>query len=433
MALRTVCLCDGRYIGIEMIYTVIDGRQINIPENLENLRAKSRDNRLFCPCGCGSNLILVAGDKNLRAQHFRLKEGPFNSACDVILEGSVSIESKIVLKCWLDDKIKAADLESRVPIQAVDDSNRKYEFTFLSREKKIALRYYHERINLSDEKMELLDNNSSGISVIYIVDSENGGSNGQYPEFLMKVQSRQGYCLLLTIGSTDYSKARLSAVYYVKNIDGLWQEETFAEGYLNEFRIDESGKIRFWMEYLDEMKEEAAASFQNVLEEERKKRVKEKQHREMNWNASPEKGRDSILKKTVLQENSRQPEQKTENMQIMTEADFAQQQIQIRDAEGNRWIRCESCGKIARESAFRSYGGAGHVNLGICKICATENPVVKQKEKEQEEKKILYHGSTACPLCGGQLKEKRGLYGSFTGCSNFPDCKYNQKIRNEWR
>ena len=101
MAQRTVCLCDGKYIGIETIYTVVDGRQVNIPERLKELRAKSRSNQLFCPCGCGSNLILVAGDRNLREQHFRLKDGEFNQNCHAVTEGSCSIDSKIVLKCWL--------------------------------------------------------------------------------------------------------------------------------------------------------------------------------------------------------------------------------------------------------------------------------------------------------------------------------------------
>ena len=60
MAQRTVALCNGKYIGIETIYTVINGRQINIPEKLKELRAQSQRNELFCPCGCGTNLILVA-------------------------------------------------------------------------------------------------------------------------------------------------------------------------------------------------------------------------------------------------------------------------------------------------------------------------------------------------------------------------------------
>ena len=57
MAQRTVALCDGKFIGIESIYTVIDGKQINIPDKLEQLRAKSRNNELFCPCGCGANPV----------------------------------------------------------------------------------------------------------------------------------------------------------------------------------------------------------------------------------------------------------------------------------------------------------------------------------------------------------------------------------------
>lgn len=97
MAQRTVCLCDGNYIGIETIYTVINGQQINIPEKLKELRVKSQNNELFCPCGCGSNLILVAGDRNLRKQHFRLKDGAFNGDCHVVTEGKISVASKIVL------------------------------------------------------------------------------------------------------------------------------------------------------------------------------------------------------------------------------------------------------------------------------------------------------------------------------------------------
>ena len=33
-----------------------------------------------------------------------------------------------------------------------------------------------------------------------------------------------------------------------------------------------------------------------------------------------------------------------------------------------------------------------------------------------------------CPRCNGQLIEKRGKYGSFLACSNYPDCKFTKKI-----
>ena len=72
MIQRAECLCDNKLIGIESIYTVIDGKQINIKGQIEALRKRSRNKELFCPCGCGTNLILVAGEKQLREQHFRI-------------------------------------------------------------------------------------------------------------------------------------------------------------------------------------------------------------------------------------------------------------------------------------------------------------------------------------------------------------------------
>ena len=74
MVQRPVCLCDGKLIGIESIFTIDSiGRQINIEEKVEALRKRSHNNDLFCPCGCGANLILVAGDRGVRRQHFRLR------------------------------------------------------------------------------------------------------------------------------------------------------------------------------------------------------------------------------------------------------------------------------------------------------------------------------------------------------------------------
>lgn len=160
MAQRTVCLYEGNYIGIETIFTIVNGKQINIPDKLVDLREKSRKNQLFCPCGCGANLTLVAGDKNLREQHFRLKDSEYNKECIAVFETKTSIDSKIVLKCWLEAKIGDADIMSRVPINMIDDITRKYEFTFLSENKKIALSYCNDRVGLSDEKIDILESNS---------------------------------------------------------------------------------------------------------------------------------------------------------------------------------------------------------------------------------------------------------------------------------
>ena len=408
MAQRTVALCNGKYIGIETIYTVINGQQINIPEKLKELREKSHNNELFCPCGCGTNLILVAGDKNLREQHFRKKTGTGEYECSMPTEGKISVDSKIILKCWLDDKLKSSDIESRVPIVTVEDTKGRTEFTFLSRSKKLAIRYWRTRANIVDNKLDVLTGNLSGIDVIYIVDSSNGGSDGQYPEALMRLQDKQGYCLLLHIEDSDYTKAELSAIFYEKDIDGLWTENEFASDRLA--RVDlienqmffngtsikdllENAKKQFADKQIAEkerrLQEEQLREerYKKLLEEQEKKRQELERQREENekliqkQREEAENRRRELEEKRRLEEEKREPEkrQREEDFQRNKESNFAQQETQVRDAEGNRWIKCEFCGKIAKESEFTSYGGAGHINLGTCKNCSNNNSTVKEK------------------------------------------------------
>lgn len=49
---------------------------------------------------------------------------------------------------------------------------------------------------------------------------------------------------------------------------------------------------------------------------------------------------------------------------------FTQQTRIIRDRYRNRWVKCEKCGAIKQDVEFASYGGHGHVNLGVCKDCS---------------------------------------------------------------
>jgi RecB family exonuclease len=37
----------------------------------------------------------------------------------------------------------------------------------------------------------------------------------------------------------------------------------------------------------------------------------------------------------------------------------------------------------------------------------------------------------ACPLCGGRLQQRKGKFGLFWGCSNFPRCRYTLDTRNQ--
>lgn len=391
MVQRSVCLCDGKYIGIESIFTVIDGKQINIPDKLSALRTRSRKGELFCPCGCGANLILVAGDRNLRAQHFRLKDSARQHECTAETERPHSIYSKIVLKCWLDEKLNVSDVETRVPICLVGDTARKYEFSFVSRTSKLAVSYSCNRANLSDEKMEILRANSSGIRLIYIVDALNSCGNGQYPEALMKVQERQGYCLLLDVEEMEYSTAKLSAVFYAQDCTGLWREIEFAAGALREFSIREYGRLLYqnaplaalceWKksEFEREVQQEKIRREQQLKEllerpeREQKQRPKRTQtlpvRRPQNTKSERQRAMEKLVHEKEEAGRRAQKKQREEAFRQTLAEQLNQQEKQVIDPDGNRWVKCRYCGRVDKTTAFSSYGGRGSVNLGTCKIC----------------------------------------------------------------
>lgn len=391
MVQRSVCLCDGKYIGIESIFTVIDGKQINIPDKLSALRTRSRKGELFCPCGCGANLILVAGDRNLRAQHFRLKDSARQHECTAETERPHSIYSKIVLKCWLDEKLNVPDVETRVPICLVGDTARKYEFSFVSRTSKLAVSYSCNRVNLSDEKMEILRANSSGIRLIYIVDALNSCGNGQYPEALMKVQERQGYCLLLDVEEMEYSTAKLSAVFYAQDCTGLWREIEFAAGALREFSISEYGRLLYqnaplaalceWKksEFEREVQQEKIRREQQMKEllerpeREQKQRPKRTQtlpvRRPQNTKSERQRAMEKLVHEKEEAGRRAQKKQREEAFRQTLAEQLNQQKTQVIDPDGNRWVKCRYCGRVDKTTAFSSYGGRGSVNLGTCKIC----------------------------------------------------------------
>ena len=49
---------------------------------------------------------------------------------------------------------------------------------------------------------------------------------------------------------------------------------------------------------------------------------------------------------------------------------FVQQETQIKDSSGRRWVQCEICHEIKEVSEFSYYGGMNQVNLGKCSKCS---------------------------------------------------------------
>lgn len=419
MALRTVCEYEGRLIGIETIYTVVDGMQINIPEKVTELRKLGRENKLFCPCGCGANLILVAGDRNLREQHFRI-HGEEKNNCHVVAEGENSIYSKVVLKCWLEDKLQSENIESRVPIKKLDDTDRKYEFTFLDRNRRIALSYFNNRANITDEKIAILDSNAAYVKVVYVCDIDNKGSNGQFPEMMYKIQERQRYCLYLRQHKMDYFRSSMCAAIYVKNWRGIWDEIDFADGPITDFDFLLDGTVSYKGKPLNDLAEkrtfEAAAKdeeerarYEKVIKEETA-RVREIQELKNRMDARP-----IYRTKALTEDEKRRIGLEDVRQQIEARAARAMDRYQV------RWAQCTACGEIKPGTEFHVYGKNDEEgSLGYCQECY---------EKGISEYSLIPKPQEICPWCGGDLVERNGRYGPFLACSNYPDCKFTKSIK----
>ena len=74
------------------------------------------------------------------------------------------------------------------------------------------------------------------------------------------------------------------------------------------------------------------------------------------------------------------------------------------------------------------------------------NVLIKEIEKSQDKslnrnfnhvnniKKALkenHYDDRICPRCGGNLVERKGKYGEFLGCSNYPRCKYTLNLNKK--
>lgn len=457
-------LYNGEYIHISSIYEVINGIQVNKEKELKALKEKAHNKELFCPCGCKSNVTVVAGPKMERRQHFRLLHSDNNKNCIGASEGIVSIQSRIVLNKWLNDKLNTTDIESRVPICSVSDTKRKYEFSFLCDSKKIAVNYCHLQSNISEEKLSILEENRNGRCIIHIVDAKNGGCNGQFPEYLKKIQDIQEFCLLLSIEDAEYHKACLKAVFYDRNIDGSWEEVPFAEALLSDFDINEYGlllngisitdllnseKSKFTAKQEAKQKEreeraKKAAKELKTQQEAYKKRQEEARKNTQNFGENPYDYNKSFVKKiyddmfpSYKDFNKKPIKEEPVTTKFYDESDryerwknfnvseeLKQQEKQVIDPDGNRWLKCEFCGHIGKEKDFITFGGPGHINLGRCKINCRN--VSSPSESNTEETVLIKYDPNKCsdPNCSGTwvLRTNKNTGDRFWGCSNFPNC-----------
>lgn len=284
--MRSYCLYNGDYVDISEIYEIREGKQINIPEKLKYYRHISDRRQLFCSCGCGEVVILVAGEKNIRKQHFRRLREFVNSNCEYQEESGISVKSKIILKCWLNKNLPEAEhkIKYRVPISQLTENNRKYELTMYSEDYDVGIIYNKFTSGILEEKVELLSEYMKS-KIIYVTRIENEKTDGQYPEHMMRIQETQGYCFYLDLSEeTLYEEVEAKVSIYERSYRGLWEVIDICHGMLDDFGVNENGLLVYKGKLISELVEIRRENFKieqkNELEKLRKQEEEERLRQE---------------------------------------------------------------------------------------------------------------------------------------------------------
>ena len=97
-------------------------------------------------------------------------------------------------------------------------------------------------------------------------------------------------------------------------------------------------------------------------------------------------------------------------------------------------IICEKCGAtmIVRNGRYGKF--AACPNYPNCKntkpLTSSENAGESTEKEETVEKKVVSAGFN-CELCGAEMVERTGRYGTFFACSRYPECKNTKQKRRE--
>jgi ssDNA-binding Zn-finger/Zn-ribbon topoisomerase 1 len=94
---------------------------------------------------------------------------------------------------------------------------------------------------------------------------------------------------------------------------------------------------------------------------------------------------------------------------------FISHQDKSSDDEYKGYILCSGKARIASLEDF---------SLSQEERCKKYDPI-----QEQEKTEVIASGR--CPNCGGELKQRKGKYGEFWGCGNYPHCRFTISIDYE--
>ena len=114
-------------------------------------------------------------------------------------------------------------------------------------------------------------------------------------------------------------------------------------------------------------------------------------------------------------------------VKLLEKADIEAQKISAKETEKELDIICEKCGAkmVVKRGRFGQF--AACPNYPECKntkpIDASGKPLEKKEAKVVDGEK--------CPECGASIVLRKGRFGEFYACENYPKCKYTKQLSRE--
>lgn len=284
------CLYDGQLLPIETVFTVNEfGEHINVLGEIERVRKLGRNKELFCPCGCGTNLMLVAGENSTgRTQHFRAYSNQENTCKYELMNERGSYELRKVLKLWLDNQFRLApdDIEYNVTTREVADSTRKFEINMLVRTKGVGICYLHNLSHLDEDKMQHLKSLYEQINILYFTDSSKIVESGQYPEYQVKILDYQGFVLFVDFSDTEpeniLNTTKLEVGIYRQNIiANRWEYLEIAKDCIKAFYYDDNNYLKYQDDRVIDLANDVSLAFEQELSVEKNRLFEEKQSKNL--------------------------------------------------------------------------------------------------------------------------------------------------------
>jgi DNA topoisomerase-1 len=75
--------------------------------------------------------------------------------------------------------------------------------------------------------------------------------------------------------------------------------------------------------------------------------------------------------------------------------------------------------------------GCPMISIDKQKVCINPDCPSKISKEDRKEIENAEKVEKTCPKCGGKLIIKKGIYGAFLGCENYPKCRYTEKLNSK--